>query len=118
MKFLGLTPMLQTEDIGATIAWYETVLGFQLIARLGDDWCHLRRDQAALMFMRNAHLGAPSATATQYMVLDDVLGLHAEVKDCIPIEWGPERMAYGMLEFAVRDNNGYLLSFGQEMDEV
>jgi hypothetical protein len=28
-------------------------------------------------------------------------------------EWGPEKMPYGMLEFAVKDPNGYLLSFGQ-----
>ena len=27
-------------------------------------------------------------------------------------EWGPEDMPYGMTEFAVRDPNGYLLSFG------
>ena len=26
---------------------------------------------------------------------------------------GPEEMPYGMLEFAIKDLNGYLLSFGQ-----
>jgi hypothetical protein len=31
-------------------------------------------------------------------------------------EWGPEKMPYGMLEVAIRDPNGYLLSFGQEID--
>jgi hypothetical protein len=30
-----------------------------------------------------------------------------------PAEWGPEEMPYGMLEFAIKDPNGYLLSFGQ-----
>lgn len=30
-------------------------------------------------------------------------------------EWGPERMPYGMLEFAIKDLNGYLLSFGQRV---
>jgi hypothetical protein len=28
-------------------------------------------------------------------------------------EWGPEEMDYGLIEFAVKDPNGYLLSFGQ-----
>jgi hypothetical protein len=28
---------------------------------------------------------------------------------------GPERMPYGMLEFAIKDPNGYLLSFGQKV---
>ncbi len=31
------------------------------------------------------------------------------------MEWGPEEMPYGMLEFAIRDPNGYLLSFGQKL---
>jgi hypothetical protein len=26
---------------------------------------------------------------------------------------GPEQMPYGMLEFAIKDLNGYMLSFGQ-----
>jgi hypothetical protein len=65
------------------------------------------------MFMHNAHLGAPHATATQYICVDDVLGLWSSIRDRCKAEWGPEKMPYGMLEFAIRDPNGYLLSFGQ-----
>jgi hypothetical protein len=31
-------------------------------------------------------------------------------------EWGPERMPYGLIEFAIKDPNGYLLSFGQPVE--
>ncbi|MFD2262466.1 hypothetical protein ACFSM5_06160 [Lacibacterium aquatile] len=47
MRFTGLVPMLQTLDVSGTRRWYEDVL--------------------AIMFMRNAHLGDPHATATQYI---------------------------------------------------
>jgi uncharacterized glyoxalase superfamily protein PhnB len=65
------------------------------------------------MFMRNAHLGPPHATATQYIYVDDVMALWAALRDRVTAEWGPEEMPYGMIEFAVRDPDGYLLSFGQ-----
>ena len=40
-------------------------------------------------------------------------GLWASLKDRVTAEWGPKEMPYGMLEFAVRDPDGYLLSFGE-----
>ena len=112
MRFVGLVPMLQTEDIALTQHWYETVLGFRCTSTHGKDWCRLVRDDVAIMFMNNAHLGKPCATATQYFYVDDVLGLWASLVDHCAAEWGPEDMPCGMTEFAVRDPNGYLLSFG------
>jgi uncharacterized glyoxalase superfamily protein PhnB len=111
-KLLALTPMLQVRDIARTVAWYETVLSF-LCTGKEDGWCRLERDGVALMFMRNAHLGEPHATATQYIYVDDAMALWNAIKDSVTAEWGPEQMPYGMLEFAIKDPDGYLLSFGQ-----
>jgi uncharacterized glyoxalase superfamily protein PhnB len=111
-RMLALTPMLQARDLARTIAWYETVLGFRCTGK-EDGWCRLERNQVALMFMRNAHLGEPHATATQYIYVDDVMALWNAIKDRVTAEWGPEQMPYGMLEFAIKDPDGYLLSFGQ-----
>jgi uncharacterized glyoxalase superfamily protein PhnB len=111
-RLLALTPMLQARDIARTIAWYETVLGFRCTGK-EDGWCRLERDGVALMFMRNAHLGEPHATATQYIYVDDAMALWNAIKDHVTAEWGPEQMPYGMLEFAIKDPDGYLLSFGQ-----
>jgi hypothetical protein len=112
MQFKALVPMLQTEDIGRTKEWYESTLGF-VATGVSDDWLRLARDGVAIMFMRNAQLGTPSATATQYIYVDDLMGLWEAVKDLCSAEWGPEKTPYGMLEFAIKDPNGYLLSFGQ-----
>jgi catechol 2,3-dioxygenase-like lactoylglutathione lyase family enzyme len=112
MRFEKLVAMLQTEDMAGTRAWWESVLGFRCVSA-AEGWCRLERDGAAIMFMTNAHLGAPSATATQYVYVDDARGLWETIRDRCTAEWGPEEMPYGMIEFAIRDPNGYLLSFGQ-----
>ena len=36
-----------------------------------------------------------------------------EISKVLTAEWGPEQMPYGMVEFAIKDPSGYLLSFGQ-----
>lgn len=115
MDFKSLTPMLQTSDMERTIAWYGDVLGFQCVSRMGDGWCHLKQGGVSLMFMRNDHLGAPHATATQYIYVDDVHAFWMTLKDRVTAEWGPEDMSYGMREFAIKDPDGYLLSFGQPL---
>lgn len=113
MRMTALVPMLQTNDMPRTRNWYEEVLGFRCVSAQGEGWCRLERDEIALMFMQNAHLGTPHATATQYIYVDDVAELWSTLQERCTAEWGPERMPYGLIEFAVKDPNGYLLSFGQ-----
>jgi uncharacterized glyoxalase superfamily protein PhnB len=113
MRMNALVLMLQTNEMMRTRSWYEQVLGFHCVSAQGDQWCRLERDGVAIMFMRNAHLGPPHATATQYIYVDDVGELWNSIKERCTAEWGPEEMPYGLIEFAVKDSNGYLLSFGQ-----
>jgi catechol 2,3-dioxygenase-like lactoylglutathione lyase family enzyme len=105
--------MLQTSDMDRTIAWYRDVLGFRCVRRMGDGWCHLEQGGVSLMFMQNEHVGAPHATATQYIYVDDLDGLWETLKSRVAAEWGPEVMPYGMREFAIKDPDGYYLSFGE-----
>jgi uncharacterized glyoxalase superfamily protein PhnB len=107
--------MLQTRDIRRTVAWYESVLGFRRVGQQADGWCCLDRDGVSIMFMTNAHLGEPHATATQYFTVDDVDALWDSIKGNCKAEWGPEDMSYGLREFAIKDPNGYLLSFGSPL---
>ncbi len=109
---LALTPMLQSADLDRTEAWYAATLGFRVAGR-EEGWLRIERDGVALMFMQNAHLGTPCATATQYIYVDDVLALWENLDGQVAAEWGPEEFGYGMLEFAIKDPDGYLLSFGQ-----
>jgi hypothetical protein len=111
MQCLALVPMLQTQNMER----YKSVLGFTPSKENGHGWCRLSRDQVSIMFMQNDHLASPYATAIQYIYVDDVLALWSSIKDHCTAEWGPEEMPYGMLEFAIKDPNGYLLGFGQKV---
>jgi uncharacterized glyoxalase superfamily protein PhnB len=111
-RFQSLVPMLQTQDMDRTVAWYQTVLGFKQTGAKADGWCCLSRDGVSIMFMNNAHLGEPHATETQYFTVDDVDALWDGIKGHCRAEWGPENFSYGLREFAIKDPNGYLLSFG------
>jgi catechol 2,3-dioxygenase-like lactoylglutathione lyase family enzyme len=112
MRMLALTPMLQSDDLERTERWYGELLGFRATGR-AEGWLRLERDGVALMFMTHPALGAPRATAPQYVYVDDVQGLWDSLRDRVTAEWGPEEMPYGMLEFAILDPDGYRLSFGQ-----
>jgi catechol 2,3-dioxygenase-like lactoylglutathione lyase family enzyme len=109
--------MLQTSDMGKTIEFYTRTLGFRLVntwpAEGEPTWCILARDDVAIMFMTNEHVGTPAMTGTLYIQTTDVLDLHRRIAGQVEVLWGPEVYEYGMHEFAIRDCNGYTLSFGQ-----
>ena len=58
---------------------------------------------------------SPTATLTGalYFNVDDVW---EQLKDQAQVEYPIENFDFGMREFAIRDCNGYLLQFGQEIE--
>ena len=51
-------------------------------------------------------------TGSLYFNVDDVAALWAQLKDVVEIAYPLETFHYGMSEFAIYDNNGYMLQFG------
>jgi uncharacterized glyoxalase superfamily protein PhnB len=121
MKLRELTPMLRTLDLQGSVDFYTGVLGFTCEGRADrEGWASVRRDLVTIMFAlpdERDPFDRPVFTGSLYINADDVDALWEKVKDrarvCYPIEDVP----YGMREFAVYDNNGYLLQFGCETPE-
>ena len=119
MRFKTLTPMLYSSDVPGTIAFYTTVLGFTCDNVMEDaHWASLRRDDVTIMIsVPNEHIPfeKPILTGSLYLQVEDVDAiwqkLESKANVCYPIE----NFDYGMREFAIYDNNGYLLQFGQEI---
>lgn len=112
--FERLTPMLRTQDLTATIDFYVHLLGFQCRAR-SDDWATLARDGVELMVATpNQHLpfAAPAFSGSLYFHVADVAALWLSLKSRAEVCYPLEDFDYGMREFAIFDNNGYLLQFG------
>lgn len=114
--FHSLTPMLQTTDMARTLAFYTGVLGFTVANASpveNPTWCVLQHGRVEIMFMSNNHLGSPAMTGTLYIQTTGVRAWHAALAGQVEVLWGPELYPYGMLEFAIKDCNGYTLSFGE-----
>lgn len=116
----AVIPCLRARDLHETITFYER-LGFVVSARHEEQgqlaWCELIRDEVRLQFHILNHPELPSAPVLSgilYFQPDDLKALAAEWENVVPFHWGPEIMAYGWLEFAFRDPNGYLIAFYQD----
>ena len=119
MSLHRLTPMLRTWDLRASIAFYTGVLGFACESADEDrGWALLRRDQADIMLSApNQHMGdtAPIFSGSLYLHCDDVDALWQQLLDRARVCYPLADFDYGMREFAIYDNNGYLLQFGQPL---
>ena len=120
MKLTGLRPMLWTENLSETVDFYTNTLNF-ICDEKNDEWgwASLHKDNVGLMLAKpNAHAAFEKAifTGSFYFNTDDVDALWNELKDKARICYEIDNFPYGMREFAIYDNNGYLLQFGQEIN--
>ena len=119
MKINKLTPMMSTNDLQGTVDFYVQTLGFNCIANEPDwGWARLQFDDADLMITKpNEHVPfeKPIFTGSFYFNVDNVDEIWNEVKNNVKVCYPIENFEYGMREFAVYDNNGYLLQFGQDI---
>jgi uncharacterized glyoxalase superfamily protein PhnB len=115
----SITPVLYTHEMEATIHFYRKVLGFSGSAyHQGMSWTILHRDGVSIMLsLPNAHIPfhQPQFTGSFYIRTDQVDVLWNEWKDTCKVCYPIEDFDYGMREFAIYDNNGYLLQFGQDI---
>ena len=119
MKLHELTPMLWTKDLKGSVEFYTTLLGFQCKA-LSEEWgwASVTRDSVNIMFaLPNEHepFDKPTFTGSFYLKCDNVEDMWQQLKGKTKICYPIESFEYGMREFAIYDNNGYLLQFGQEI---
>lgn len=116
----NLTPMLESHDLEATIQFYTDVLGFTCDAYEQEwGWASLSKDQVKIMFTHpNPHRNLPKAimSGSLYINTDMVDSWWEKLKAKCAVCYELEQFEYGMKEFAVYDNNGYLLQFGQAME--
>ena len=119
MAFNYLTPMLEVENMDETILFYESILDFKLINRIENQWALVQKDEVAIMFSDRFFTDDyPNTymTGSLYIYSDDVDVLWQILKDQVKICYPIENFEHAMREFAIYDNNGYRLQFGQELD--
>ncbi len=119
MKFKKLIPIIYTNNLQQTIQFYVQTFGFTCSAKdTIAGWASIELDQVEMMIsLPNEHMEfqKPVFSGSFYIRTENVdllwNNINEDVKVCYPIE----NFDYGMREFAVYDNNGYLLQFGEEL---
>ncbi len=124
-QFLRSAPYFPVADVAETSAYYVQVLGFVCEYCGGQEFAICSRDGLGIMLRRVA---APErivpnekqgGTWDAFFWIENAPALHAElVARGAEVVYGPlVQSTYQMLEFAVRDNDGHVLGFGQSLTE-
>ena len=117
---LGLAPMLWTRHLNLTVGFYTNILRFscdELNEKIG--WASLSRDNIQIMLavpQQHPEFRESQFTGSIYIYTDDVEKLWKVYKDKVEVAYPIDNFEYGMREFAIYDNNRYILQFGQEID--
>ncbi|OVE61748.1 bleomycin resistance family protein [Chryseobacterium mucoviscidosis] len=121
-KFNSLRPVLWSEQFDETIAFYTQILGFTLQERNDDwQWASLQKDKVEIMLTKpNQHekFNGIGFTGSFYFNIENADELWDELKDKTKICYEIETFDWEMREFAIYDNNGYILQFGQDLHEI
>lgn len=130
MHLTALRPMLDVDDMVATMSFWTKVLGFTVTSEMsfGPDqppgWCNLTRDGVSIMFSwepehshddGTSHRSEAGLAGSLYFNTDDVDALYEELRqkpELAGIE-PPADQPHGMREVWVEDPNGFRIFFGQ-----
>ncbi|MFM6969788.1 MAG: VOC family protein [Sediminibacterium sp.] len=119
LKVNKITPVIYTIDIQETIEFYVNQLGFNCEGfDIEIGWARVEFDNADLMIsLPNSQLQfqKPVFTGSFYFNVGNVDLFWERIKDNVKICYPIENFEYGMREFGIYDNNGYLLQFGEEI---
>lgn len=115
-----LRPILWTDALAESIAFYTEVLEFNLDEfNEAWGWASLSKDKIGLMFAK-PNVITPfegcKFSGSFYYNVDDVEQLWSQLKDKVHICYDIETFEWGMREFAIYDNNGYILQCGQPVN--
>ena len=127
-----IAPFLIVDDLGATLAFYQSKLGFDVLYKgggegSGDDYfAMLGRDRVMLMVKaitpeihpQPNRLRHEWARWDAYIGTDDPDSLYAEfVGREVPVHRELANTRDGLRAFEITDNNGYVLCFGRPVDK-
>jgi uncharacterized glyoxalase superfamily protein PhnB len=123
-RLLRSTPYFPVADVMESAAYYRDVYGIATEYSGGEPpiIAMFTRDGFTVMLRRvdDSERIRPvelqGGTWDAYFWVDDAAALHAELESRgALVLYGPVRQVYDMLEFAVRDLDGHVLGFGEQL---
>ena len=121
--FYGSAPLFLIADIHKSVDYYCDVLGFERPYIWGDPpfFAMPKREDIIIMLQEDSEKGVRTNQGAwdAYFWVKDAGTLFQEFKtNGVQVHYPPEvKEAYGCYEFAIKDPDGYILAFGQEIDK-
>ena len=125
-KFTGVAPAFLVADVGATISWYESELGFTSYPFPDKSpyvFASVFRDGIEIMFQLLPGYEKPDLYRLRdggvwdaYIRMEGVKEFYEAVHDKVEIKLSLRQQPYGDWEFEVKDPNGYILVFSELID--
>lgn len=113
-----IMPSLLVHNLEETLVFYQDVLGFAVndleSEGFGPSWAIVSRDDVSIQFFSHSHHAIPSVPTFSGMLrlfTEDIDTFVEEMKDVAEIEWSECQPDGKTCEVAIRDPNGYVLSF-------
>ena len=128
--YTNMTTNLMVESVDKSIAFYQDILGFNVVASVpgkndGLQFAILTKDGINLMLQERSNLieecpilDTPKVypSVTLYVMVDNFFELYDEIKGKYPIYAEIHTTFYGAKEFAITDVDGYVLTFTESKD--
>lgn len=126
-RMLKINPYFLVDDVFASAEYYRDVLGFAFDRFYGEPpaFVMVRRDGLQIMLRQPPAPGESvmipnrsrmKHTFDAYVYVDDVDAIHAEFKaKGADILFSPHDQPHQCREIEVRDLNGYIICFGQDL---
>lgn len=122
----SLSPNLMVNDVTETLDFYINVLGFVKIATVPEtgklDWGMVQNGTVTFMFQESKNIKTEypqletfqkGGGLTFYINVANVQQVFESVKGKVKIAKELHKTFYGATDFAIEDNNGYILTFSQ-----
>ncbi|MDU1890819.1 MAG: VOC family protein [Dysgonomonas sp.] len=128
MEYQSLSSNIGVNNVDETVRFYSEILGFNLIVSVpspngGLQWAMVANGGAILMFQEISNLieeypqleGRPIlGIMTFYIKMKDMHSLYEKLQDTEYIAKKLHKTFYGADEFAIFDNNGYILTITED----
>ncbi|WP_314585146.1 VOC family protein [Paenibacillus terrigena] len=123
-----ITVNLKVDNVKDTLAFYKDILGFEVLMTVPDEdqpilnWAMVKNGGAQLMFQEKENLEeeypvlkqeSGTGCLTLFVKVVDLESLFAKITGKAEVIKPIHTTFYGAKEFAIVDNNGYVLTFAE-----
>lgn len=120
-----ISPNIFVKDINKTIDFYKQ-MGFQLVMTVPEKgdfvWAMMTNGAVNFMFQTFDSLAdelpeirrQDGGSLLFYIKLKNIRTFFESIKEKVTVLKGLEKTFYGAIEFSIKDNNGYVLTFAED----